>query len=113
MIDVVKLEGRTFVLFEHKNIGVKNIRLNTGENISALTAVVSIYDSSGAVVLNSTNMTIAGLGTPYVSATYLLTTGNSPQLITAAGTYRAVYTVLYGSETFVFQQTITVLADPF
>ena len=112
MIDVVKLDGRTFVLGEHKTIGIMNIRQNTDEALTGVTATVAIYDSAGGATLAATAMTMSGSGTPYMMASYMLTTG-SGGTITTAGVYRAVYSLTYGSLIQKWEQTLTVLAQPF
>jgi hypothetical protein len=111
-IDIVKLTGRIFVLGEKKNIGLWNIHRRDDADLTGITATVTIFDSVGNTTLAATAMTMAGSGTPYMSATYLLTTG-SGQTITAAGTYRAIYTVTYGSEVQIWEQALLVNANPF
>ena len=111
MIDIVRLPQRTFILGEHKTIGLKNIRQQTDANLTGVTATVTIYDSAGSTTLAATAMTMSGSGTPFMDASYLLTTG-SAQTITAAGTYRADYVVTFGSEIQIWQQAIQVLSKP-
>jgi hypothetical protein len=112
MIDVVRLDIRTFVLGEHKTIGLKNIRQQTDAPLSGVTGTIAIYDSAGTATLAATSMTMSGDGTPFMFASYLLTTG-SGQTITAAGNYRAIYKLTYGSEIQIWEQVIQLLANPF
>ena len=112
MPDVITLPGREFILGEKKNIGGKNLRLQTGGALSGVTATVTIYDSSGNSVLSATSITVTGSGTTRNALTYLLTTG-SGMTITLADTYRAEYTVTYAGEVQIWQQQILVKPKPF
>lgn len=111
MIDIVQLDGRTFVLGDIKQIGLYNIRLRYEDTLT-VTATVRITNSAGTETLAATAMTITGGGTVSNNASYLLQTG-AGKTITVADTYKAMYTVTNGSEVFKFQQVLTVLADPF
>ena len=112
MIDTVAIDGRQMILGWIGTIGLKNIRLSTSE-VLTVTATVAIYDSAGASVLGATAMTISGAASSYNTAAYTLTTGPGGT-ITAAGTYRAIYTVTYsGAKPLIIEQVLTVLANPF
>jgi hypothetical protein len=108
----VTLPGREFILGEKKNIGGKDLRLQTGGTLSGVTATVTIYDSAGNTVLAATSLTVAGSGTRRNSLTYLLTTG-SGMTLTLADTYRLVYTVTYQGEVQIWQQSCLVKPKPF
>lgn len=108
-LDTITLPGRTFILGEKKNIGIKNLRNEPGTTLAAATGTVIIYDSAGATTLSLQSLTMSG--TTRVKGTYLLTTGAAMN-ITAAGTYRAVYTVTNGSSVQKWQQELVVKAQP-
>lgn len=112
MPDVVTLPGREFILGEKKNIGGKNLRLQTGGTLTGVTATVTIYDSSGSTVLAATSITPTGSGTNRNAITYLLTTG-AGLTIALAGTYRAEYTVTYQGEVQIWQQVLLIKPKPF
>lgn len=112
MIDTIKLPGRQCILNWIGNVGLQNIRLNTDE-VLTVTATIAIYNSAGSTILAATAMTIAGAATTLNSATYLLTTG-AGNVITAAGTYRMIFTVTYGgAKPLIVEQLIEVKANPF
>ena len=108
MIDTIDLPPRAFHLGDKKNIGLHGLRLDTGK-AWAPTAAVIIYDSAGATTLASTAMTISG--TKRLFALYRLTTG-AAMTITAAGDYRAYYTVTNGSDVQRWKQVLRIRAVP-
>jgi len=110
MIDIVRLPERVFVLGEKKQIGVRNLRQANGATVAAATGTVAIYDSTGSATLAAVALTMAG--TTRVTGTYLLTTG-AAQTITVVGTYRAIYTITFGTEVQIWEQVIQVVANPF
>ena len=112
-LDIITLPGRDFILGAKKTIGVNNIRNIVGSSVAAATGTVIIYNSAGATSLVSTNLSMSfSTDNKKGKATYLLTTGAGMD-ITAAGTYRAIYTITYGSTIQKWQQTIVIKAHPF
>lgn len=81
-----------------------------GQDLTALTATVTIYDSGGTALVTSAAATISGT-TERTIASYLMETG-SGHAITAVGAYRVVLTVTCLGEVVSYQSALAVVALP-
>lgn len=90
---------------------VKSVQ-NTPIAASIIAATANTYDSTGAL-LSSDNMTIDSTVASRPVVNYVLLTGPG-RAVTAAGTYRLVYTITLADMTeSSWEQTITIRPTPF
>ena len=115
-MDTVTLPTRQFILGDKLPIGVRDIRSSADDDLTGTTGIVSVYDSGGTVLsgANAQDLTIEFTSrNTRIKASFELTTGAS-MIITATGTYRAVYKLAFPDGSVKnWQQTIEVKANPF
>lgn len=108
-MDEVSLTPVDMRLGEEKNLRIVITDNETGQDLSAATSTITIYDSAGTATLAETSC--SETGTDRLVCSYFLTSG-SGKTLTTAGTYRVVWKVVFNSVKRKWQQQLNLYGSP-